>query len=73
MKTISNGNRLVSLIDEDHLTDAMEWAHQLKSSDIIEEFSIGPTTLEDVYVRLIADPVVEEKGEKEVEHDPVFA
>jgi len=73
MKTIANGNRLVSLVNEDHVRNAMEWAHQLKTRDIIEEFSIGPTTLEDVYVRLIEDPEVQEKVEKEEEHDPVFA
>ncbi len=73
LKTITNGNRLVSLINEAHISNAMEWAHHLKSCDIIEEFSIGPTTLEDVYVRLIEDPKFKEKVEKENKHDPVFA
>ena len=71
--SISNGNRLVSLINENNIGNAMEWAHQLKARDIIEEYSIGPTTLEDVYIRLIEDPEVEGKVEKEDKHDPVFA
>ena len=73
MQTIANGNRIVSLINEDSISNVMEWAHQLKVQDVIEEFSIGPTTLEDVYVRLIENPDVEGKVEKEDEHDPVFA
>jgi len=73
MRTIANGNRIVSLINENYVGNAMEWAHQLKVRDIIEEYSIGPTTLEDVYVRLIEDPEIERKVEKEEEHDPVFA
>jgi ABC-2 type transport system ATP-binding protein len=68
-KTVTNGNRLVSLINEDNISNVMEWAQQSKTSDIIEEFSIGPTTLEDVYVRLIEDT----EGEEEEENDPVFA
>ena len=72
-KTINNGNRMISLVSEEDVRNAMEWAHRLKTRDIIEEFSIGPTTLEDVYVRLIEDPEVEEKVEKEEEHDPVVA
>ncbi|MBN2075350.1 MAG: ABC transporter ATP-binding protein [Dehalococcoidales bacterium] len=72
-QTISNGNRLVSLVDEGNVSNAMDWAYQLKMRDIIEEFSIGPTTLEDVYVRLIEGPRVGEMVKKEEEYDPVFA
>lgn len=73
LKTVTVGNRLISLINDDNVGNAMEWAHQLKMRDILEEFSIGPTTLEDVYVRLIDDPEAEKKVEKEDERDPVFA
>jgi len=72
-RTITNGDRLVSLIKEDHVRNVMEWAQQLKTSDIIEEFSIGPTTLEDVYIRLIETPEFDECVEKEEDHDPIFA
>ena len=73
MRTITNGNRIVSLINEDSVANVMVWAHQLKARDIIEEYAIGPTTLEDVYVRLIEDPEIEGKAGKEDEYDPVFA
>jgi ABC-2 type transport system ATP-binding protein len=32
------------------------WAQGLKESGAIEEFSLGPTTLEDVYIRLVKNP-----------------
>jgi hypothetical protein len=34
----------------------MTWARGLKETGVIEEFSLGPATLEDVYVRLVKNP-----------------
>ena len=35
---------------------AIDWARGLKESGTIEEFYLGPATLEDVYVRLVKNP-----------------
>ncbi len=35
---------------------AIEWARSLKENGTIEEFYLGPATLEDVYVRLVKNP-----------------
>ena len=47
------GRRLVARVAEGNVAPAMEWARALKEKGIVEEFSIGPTTLEDVYVRMV--------------------
>jgi ABC-2 type transport system ATP-binding protein len=52
-QSFASGRRLVARVDEGHVTKAMEWAHALKDSGVAEEFSIGPTTLEDAYVRMV--------------------
>ncbi|MEX2393616.1 MAG: ABC transporter ATP-binding protein [Actinomycetota bacterium] len=56
----SSGRRLFAEISDASIGDAMRWAQALRDGGVIEEFSIGPATLEDVYVRHVAsqtDPV----------------
>jgi ABC-2 type transport system ATP-binding protein len=45
------GRRLIGEIDATDAGDAIAWATSLRESGIAEEFSLGPATLEDVYVR----------------------
>jgi hypothetical protein len=47
---------------------AVEWAHRLREKDLVEEFSVGPATLEDVYVRLIGRSDALEMPLKEAKH-----
>jgi len=49
------GRRMFADIDAHHLQDAITWATSLRESNVAEEFSVGPATLEDVYVRQVAD------------------
>jgi len=56
--------RIVGRVNPVDITTAIEWARGLKESDAIEEFSLGPTTLEDIYIRLVKNPdEVERPGE----------
>ncbi len=48
--------RIVALVNPADITTAIDWARGLKESDAIEEFSLGPTTLEDIYIRLVQNP-----------------
>jgi ABC-2 type transport system ATP-binding protein len=48
--------RIVGRINPADIPTAMNWARNLKDSDIIEEFTLGPATLEDVYIRLVKNP-----------------
>jgi ABC-2 type transport system ATP-binding protein len=50
---ISAGRRLISRVEAGQIGQVVAWAGELKAQAIIEEFSIGPATLEDVYVRKI--------------------
>ncbi len=38
------------------ITTAIDWARSLKESNAIEEFSLGPATLEDIYVQMVKNP-----------------
>lgn len=48
--------RILGKIGASHTTDAIAWARELKGNRTVEEFSLGPSTLEDVYVRLVKNP-----------------
>ena len=51
--TTIQGRRVFASVDLVHLQDAIKWATSLRDDRVVEEFSIGPATLEDVYVREI--------------------
>jgi ABC-2 type transport system ATP-binding protein len=46
-------NRLHLVIDETGAVAAIEWARGLMASGVAEEYALGATTMEDVYLRLI--------------------
>jgi ABC-2 type transport system ATP-binding protein len=48
--------RIIGQVYPADISDAMIWARGLKETGVIEEFSLGPATLEDVYVRLVKNP-----------------
>jgi ABC-2 type transport system ATP-binding protein len=50
------GRRLRAVVDNRSVTAAVEWARTLQAQDLVEEFSLSPVSLEDVYVRMIGRP-----------------
>ncbi len=48
--------RFIATVPPLAVTQAVEWARGLKERGTIEEFSVGPATLEDTYIRLIGRP-----------------
>lgn len=46
------GNNLVTVIDESRASDGIHWAQSQVSNGVSEEYALGATTLEDVYVRM---------------------
>ncbi|HZU73529.1 MAG TPA: ABC transporter ATP-binding protein [Acidimicrobiales bacterium] len=46
------GNNLVCVVDETLTGDAIAWARQQVSDGVAEEYALGATSLEDVYIRL---------------------
>lgn len=46
------GNNLMSVIDESRTGEAIAWAQGMMAGGVAEEYALGATTLEDVYIRL---------------------
>lgn len=46
------GNNLMSVIDDDRAGDGILWAQRMVAEGVAEEYALGATTLEDVYIRL---------------------
>jgi ABC-2 type transport system ATP-binding protein len=59
---------MVLTIDAVHAGDALRWAQNERTAGRIEEFSVTPVSLEDVYIRLVGsdrprDEQTEENGD----------
>ncbi len=52
-QTASTKRRIISRVEKKDIPSALELATGLKDSGQIEEFSLSPTTLEDVYIKTI--------------------
>jgi ABC-2 type transport system ATP-binding protein len=66
--SIEVGRRIIAKVDASAVGLAVEWANSLKECEVLEEFSVGPTTLEDVYIRMIGRPDALEVPAEEVQH-----
>ena len=49
------GNNLITVIDETNASHGIGWAQELIGLGVAEEYALGATTLEDVYVRHTGD------------------
>jgi ABC-2 type transport system ATP-binding protein len=47
------GNRVMVGVPTDAAGQAVAWAESLEAAGLVEEFTLGPATLEDVYVALV--------------------
>ena len=50
---VQAGRRVLGEVADADIEDAVGWAREAQRAGRVEEFSIGPSTLEDVYVRLV--------------------
>ena len=50
---LPNGSRAIATIPPGRTAEAVEWAEGLRRSGSVEEFSLTPATLEDVYIELV--------------------
>ena len=53
LTSVPVGNRLMVGVPTDAAGPAVAWAESLKTAGTVEEFTLGPATLEDVYVALV--------------------
>ncbi|MDD5703378.1 MAG: ABC transporter ATP-binding protein [Dehalococcoidales bacterium] len=66
--TVTTGQRMIGRLKETDIPSAIQWAHDLKETGIVEEYSISPVTMEEIYLKLVNQSDSEEtKKEKEVE------
>jgi ABC-2 type transport system ATP-binding protein len=56
--TVPIGNRLLVGVPTDAAGQAVAWAEQLERAGTIEEYTLGPATMEDVYVALVGGVAV---------------
>jgi ABC-2 type transport system ATP-binding protein len=50
---IRSGRRILARVKETDVIEAIDWARGMKERGELEEYSVGPTTLEDVYLQLV--------------------
>jgi ABC-2 type transport system ATP-binding protein len=63
---VTSSRRMIAEVHEQNVSMAIHWAKFLKEKGIAEEYLIGPTTLEDAYVRMVGRlDVLETTGEKQ--------
>ncbi len=53
---VSINRRVIGGVRQADISPAIAWARELKDSNLVEEYALGPATLEDVYVRLVKNP-----------------
>jgi ABC-2 type transport system ATP-binding protein len=51
--TVNGGRRLIGRVNAEDVTQVTLWANRMKTDQLIEEYSLGPVSLEDVYIRKI--------------------
>ena len=73
LNTAVTGRRLIGRMGESDIPAAVQWARNLKDDGIVEEYSVGPASLEDVYLKVVGHADVPEITAKEADHDAVAA
>lgn len=71
--TVASGRRFIGRFNEPDIGTVTQWARYLKENGTAEEYSVGPITLEDVYLKVLGHGDVQETMEKEANHDTVAA
>jgi len=67
--TARTGRRIMGRLDASDISLALQWAKVQRSSGKIEEYSIGPATLEDVYIQLVGRSDVLAAPAEEVQNE----
>ena len=65
---VTTGRRVIARLGESDIPSAIQWASTLKETGIVEEYSVGPITLDDVYLNLVGHSDGQDTG-KESNHE----
>jgi ABC-2 type transport system ATP-binding protein len=71
--TVLTGRRLFGRMKESDITLVIQWARGLREQGIVEEYSVGPASLEDVYLKTVGHADTAENPEKEDRHGRIAA
>lgn len=52
-RPVVTGRRVIARLREADVASAAQWARDLKERGVVEEYSVGPITLEDVYLSVV--------------------
>jgi ABC-2 type transport system ATP-binding protein len=69
--TATTGRRVIGRLKETDVAPTIQWARDLKEMGIVEEYSVGPITLEDVYLKVVGHDDSGETSEKEANDETV--
>ena len=53
---VTMNHRIIGQVAPADVSRAIAWAQEMKNNGTLEEFLLGPATLEDVYIRLVKNP-----------------
>jgi ABC-2 type transport system ATP-binding protein len=67
------GRRLIGRLMETEIAPAIQWARVLKESGIAEEYSVGPASLEDIYLKVVGHGDSQEDLQKEINNNAIAA
>lgn len=63
---VTSSRRVIAKVREQNVSETIDWVKLLKAKGIVEEYLIGPTTLEDAYVRMVGRlDVLENVGDEQ--------
>ena len=66
---VTSGRRVIARLDESDIPSAIQWTSGLKDAGIVEEYSVGPITLDDVYLNLVGHADGRGDTGKEADHE----
>lgn len=67
------GRRLIGRIKESDIAAVVQWARGLKENGTVEEYSISPASLEDVYLKVVGHTEVAESTGQEASRERIAA
>jgi ABC-2 type transport system ATP-binding protein len=68
-RPVTTGRRVIARLGESDIPTAVQWASTLKETGVVEEYSVGPITLDDVYLNLVGHTTGRDDALKEADHE----
>jgi len=66
---VVTGRRLIARMGEGDVAPTIQWARDLKEQNVVEEYAVGPITLEDVYLSAVGHGDARELEGEDADHE----